>query len=236
MIDVQDLTKRYHDAAAVDRLSFQVRPGQVTGFLGPNGSGKSTTMRVILGLDAPTSGVALVNGHRYAELRHPLHVAGALLDATAVHPGRTAADHLRWIARSNGIGTGRVATVLEQAGLAAVARKRIGGFSLGMLQRLGIAAALLGDPEVLMFDEPVNGLDAHGVRWVRDVLRGLAGQGRTVLVSSHLMSEMQLTAERILIIGRGRLLADTTVAELTASGASLEDAYLDLTEGSVEFR
>jgi len=236
MIEVQNLTKRYGGTLAVDRLSFQVRPGQVTGFLGPNGSGKSTTMRVILGLDSPTAGAARVNGRRYRDLEHPLREVGALLDATAVHPGRSAASHLRWIARTNGIGAGRVTAVLRLAGLTAVAGQRIGGFSLGMLQRLGIAAALLGDPAVLIFDEPVNGLDAHGVRWVRGLLREMAGQGRAVLISSHLMSEMQLTAERVLIVGRGRLLADTTVAELTAGGASLEDTYLELTEGSVEYQ
>lgn len=236
MIEVQDLTKTFGRTVAVDRLSFQVRPGEVTGFLGPNGSGKSTTMRVILGIDAPTSGAARVNGRRYAELRHPLHHVGALLDATAVHPGRTALNHLRCIGRSNHIPAKRAAAELQRVGLAGVAGQRVGGFSLGMLQRLGIAAALLGDPQVLLFDEPINGLDAHGVRWVRQLVRGLAAEGRTLLLSSHLMSEMQLTADRVLIIGRGRLVADTTVRELTAGGVSLEDRYLELTEGSVEFR
>jgi ABC-2 type transport system ATP-binding protein len=214
MIEVRELTKRYGGTVAVDGLSFQVRPGTVTGFLGPNGAGKSTTMRVLLGLDAPSSGAALVNGGPYAALRRPMHEVGALLDAGAVHGGRRAFDHLGWLARSNGIGTRRVAEVLEQVGLAGVARKRVGGFSLGMRQRLGIAAALLGDPGVLMFDEPVNGLDPDGVRWVRQLMRALAAEGRTVLVSSHLMSEMELTADRLVVIGRGRLIADTSVREL----------------------
>jgi ABC-2 type transport system ATP-binding protein len=236
MIEVRNLTKRYRDTLAVDDLSFQVHPGQVTGFLGPNGSGKSTTMRILLGLDAPTSGAALIDGRGYGALARPLHHVGALLDATAVHPGRTARDHLRWIARSNRLSPGRIDAVLDQAGLVAAATKRLSGFSLGMLQRLGIAAALLGDPATVVFDEPVNGLDAHGVRWVRRLLRDLAANGRTVLISSHLMSETQLTADRVLIIGRGRLLADTPLARLTADGRSLEDVYLTLTEGSVEYR
>ncbi|GAA4071200.1 ABC transporter ATP-binding protein [Actinomadura miaoliensis] len=216
MIEVRELTKRYGPTTAVDRLSFQVSPGTVTGFLGPNGAGKSTTMRVLLGLASPTSGAALVNGRRYAEMRRPLCEVGALLDATAVHAGRTAYDHLRWLARSNGIGTRRVADVLEQVGLAGVARKRAGGFSLGMKQRLGIAAALLGDPGVLVLDEPVNGLDPDGVRWIRELLRALAAEGRAVLVSSHLMSEMEMTADHLVIVGRGRLIADTSVKELAA--------------------
>ncbi|MCO6004945.1 ATP-binding cassette domain-containing protein [Actinoallomurus purpureus] len=214
MIEVNELTKRYGDALAVDRLSFQVEPRCVTGFLGPNGAGKSTTMRVLLGLSAPTAGTALVNGRRYGDLRFPMREVGALLDAGAAHGGRTAFDHLRCLARTNRIGTARVAAVLEQVGLAGVGRKRIGGFSLGMRQRLGIAAALLGDPGVLMFDEPVNGLDPEGVRWIRELMRSLAAEGRTVLISSHLMSEMQLTADRLVVIGRGRLIADTTVREL----------------------
>ncbi|GAA4151140.1 ABC transporter ATP-binding protein [Actinomadura keratinilytica] len=216
MIEVRELTKRYGPTTAVDGLSFQVFRGTVTGFLGPNGAGKSTTMRVLLGLAAPTSGAALVNGRRYAELRRPLCEVGSLLDATAVHGGRTAYDHLRWLARSNGIGVRRVAELLEQVGLAGVARKRVGGFSLGMKQRLGIAAALLGDPGVLVLDEPVNGLDPDGVRWIRRLLRALAGEGRAVLVSSHLMSEMEMTADRLVIVDRGRLIADTSVEELAA--------------------
>ncbi|HEY8478585.1 MAG TPA: ATP-binding cassette domain-containing protein [Spirillospora sp.] len=214
MIEVRELTKRYGATTAVDRLSFTVRPGAVTGFLGPNGAGKSTTMRVLLGLDAATSGEALVNGRRYPAMRRPMREVGALLDANAVHGGRRAFDHLAWLARSNAIPARRVAEVLEQVGLAGVARRRVGGFSLGMKQRLGIAAALLGDPGVLMFDEPVNGLDPDGVRWIRELMRALAAEGRTVLVSSHLMTEMELTADRLIIIGRGRLIADTSVREL----------------------
>ncbi|MGW5366002.1 ABC transporter ATP-binding protein [Actinopolymorpha pittospori] len=214
MIDVRQLTKRYGGTVAVDDLTFSVRPGGVTGFLGPNGAGKSTTMRMLLGLAAPTSGEGLVNGQRYAALRDPMHEVGALLDANAVHGGRSALDHLRCLALTNRIGTRRVTTVLEQVGLAGVARKRVKGFSLGMRQRLGIAAALLGDPGVLLFDEPVNGLDPDGVRWIRELLRSLGAEGRTVLVSSHLMSEMELTADRLVIVGRGRLVADTSVDEL----------------------
>jgi len=229
---VNELTKRYRDTVAVDGLSFAVKPGMVTGFLGPNGAGKTTTMRVLLGLSAATSGEALVGGRRYPAIDRPLREVGALLDAGDVHPGRSAVSHLRWLARTNEIGADRVTTVLEQVGLAAVARRRVGGFSLGMRQRLGIAAALLGDPGVLVFDEPVNGLDPQGVRWIRELMRSLAAEGRTVLISSHLMSEMELTADRLIIIGRGRLLADTTVGELITSvgSASLEDAYLRLTE------
>jgi ABC-2 type transport system ATP-binding protein len=235
VIELQHLTKRYGSILAVDDLSFTVEPGHVTGFLGPNGAGKSTTMRLILGLDAPTSGQALVNGRRYTSLRRPMHEVGALLDAGAVHGGRSAYNHLLSLALTNDIGSARVSEVLEQVGLAGVARKRVGGFSLGMKQRLGIAAALLGDPGVLMFDEPVNGLDPDGVRWIRDLMRALAAEGRTILLSSHLMSEMALTAERIVIVGRGRLIAQATVAELTARHPSLEDAYLALTAGSVQY-
>ncbi|MFD0903236.1 ATP-binding cassette domain-containing protein [Actinomadura sediminis] len=214
MIEVRELTKRYGATTAVDRLSFTVRPGAVTGFLGPNGAGKSTTMRVLLGLDAAGSGEALVNGGRYAALRRPMFEVGALLDAGAVHGGRRAVDHLGWLARGNGVAPRRAAEVLEMVGLAGVARKRVGSFSLGMRQRLGVAAALLGDPGVLLFDEPVNGLDPDGVRWIRELMRSLAAEGRTVLISSHLMSEMELTADRLIVIGRGRLIADTSVREL----------------------
>ncbi|GAA2698277.1 hypothetical protein GCM10010412_093850 [Nonomuraea recticatena] len=235
VIEVKQLTKRYGRARAVDDLSFTVQPGHVTGFLGPNGAGKSTTMRLILGLDTPTSGEALVNGRRYATLGRPLHEVGALLDANALHPARSAYNHLLWMARSNGIGPVRAAEVLEQVGLAGVARKKAGGFSLGMKQRLGIAAALLGDPGVLLFDEPVNGLDPDGVRWIRDLMRSLAAEGRTVLLSSHLMSEMALTADRIVIVGRGRLIVETSVKDLTERYDSLESAYLALTAGSVEY-
>ncbi|HEY1179815.1 MAG TPA: ATP-binding cassette domain-containing protein, partial [Phytomonospora sp.] len=215
MIEVIELTKRYGRTVAVDGLSFQVRPGLVTGFLGPNGAGKSTTMRAILGLDAPDSGRALVDGRPYVGIERPMRVVGALLDASSVHPGRSALDHLRALARTNRIGGAAVVSAIERVGLAGVAKKKVGAFSLGMKQRLGIAAALLGDPAVLMFDEPVNGLDPEGVRWIRELMRGLAGEGRTVLVSSHLMSEMELTADRLVIIGRGKLIEDTTVGELT---------------------
>jgi ABC-2 type transport system ATP-binding protein len=213
MIEARGLTKRYGDKLAVDRLSFQVLPGRVTGFLGPNGAGKSTTMRLILGLAAPTGGSATVNGRAYRRLPAPLWEVGALLDATAVHGGRTAHDHLLWLAQSNRIPRRRVDEVLELVGLAQVAGRRVGGFSLGMAQRLGIAAALLGDPGVLVLDEPVNGLDTEGIRWIRNLLRGLAAEGRTVLVSSHLMSEMELTADHLIVVGQGWLLADTTMQE-----------------------
>jgi ABC-2 type transport system ATP-binding protein len=217
MIEVDGLTKRFGAVTALDGLSFTVRPGHVTGFLGPNGAGKTTTMRIIVGLAAPTSGRALIAGRGYADLIRPLHQVGALLDATAVHGGRTARVHLRAMARSNGIGRHRVDEVLGLTGLEAVADRRVGGFSLGMKQRLGLAAALLGDPPVLMFDEPVNGLDTEGIHWLRQFFRQLAGQGRTVLVSSHLMSEMALTADHLIVIGRGRLLADTPTARLIES-------------------
>ncbi|GAA3127026.1 ABC transporter ATP-binding protein [Planomonospora alba] len=213
MIDVKSLTKRYGSTVAVDGLSFEVRPGQVTGFLGPNGAGKSTTMRMILGLDRPSEGTALIDGTPYGALRHPLRKVGALLDAKAVHGGRSARDHLLCLAQSNGIPASRVAEVLALTGLTAVARRRVGGFSLGMSQRLGIAAALLGDPEVLLFDEPVNGLDPEGILWIRTLMRDLAAEGRAVFVSSHLMSEMAQTADHLVVIGRGRLIADTSVDE-----------------------
>jgi len=298
MIEVDQLRKRFGPVIAVDGLSFTVRPGRVTGFLGPNGAGKTTTMRIILGLNAPTSGTALVGGRRYQEIIRPLRQVGSLLDATAVPGGRTAWSYLLSIAQSNGIGHHRVTEVLRLTGLGPAAGRRLRGFSLGMKQRLGIAAALLGDPPVLMLDEPVNGLDAEGVRWVRQLLRSLAAEGRTVFVSSHLMSEMAQTADHLIIIGRGRVLADTPtdrfvessaradvlvrspqadglaallaghgaavvrqddgglavteldapaiaglaaahgipVHELVPRHASLEQAYLDVTEGSVEYR
>jgi ABC-2 type transport system ATP-binding protein len=219
-IEVGGLTKRYGPTVAVDDLSFTARAGRVTGFVGPNGAGKSTTMRVVLGLDAPDAGGALVNGRRYGKLGAPLCEIGALLDASALHPGRRAYDHLLWLAQSNGLPRGRIDEVLSLVGLSDVAQRRTGGFSLGMAQRLGIAAALLGDPPVLMFDEPVNGLDPEGVRWIRGFLRGLAAEGRAVLVSSHLMNELQGTADHLVVIGRGRLIADTSVTELlrAASG------------------
>ncbi|MET7487241.1 ABC transporter ATP-binding protein [Streptomyces sp. NPDC005538] len=214
MIEVRGLTKRYGDRTAVDDLSFTAPAGQVTGFLGPNGAGKSTTMRMIVGLDAPTAGTALVNGKPYAQHRAPLQELGVLLEAKAVHPGRSAFNHLMALAYTHGVPKRRVEEVIGLAGLHDVAHKRVGAFSLGMGQRLGIAAALLGDPAIVMLDEPVNGLDPEGVRWVRELLRGLAAEGRTVLLSSHLMSEMAQTADRLVVVGRGRLLAETTVDAL----------------------
>jgi ABC-2 type transport system ATP-binding protein len=220
MIELTDVTKRYGSTVAVDHLSFEVRSGEVTGFLGPNGAGKSTTMRMIVGLDAPTSGRVTVGGRRYRDLRFPLRHVGALLEARAVHPARSAIDHLRWLADSNGIGRRRVDEVLDLVGLADVAQRRSGGFSLGMGQRLGIAAALLGDPATLLLDEPVNGLDPEGILWIRQLLRDLAAEGRTVLVSSHLMSEMALTADRLIVVGRGRLIAEGTVEEVVRGATS----------------
>ncbi|MEV6631123.1 ATP-binding cassette domain-containing protein [Actinoplanes sp. NPDC051470] len=219
MISLDGLTKRYGAKVAVDSLTLTIRPGAVTGFLGPNGAGKSTTMRMILGLDRPTAGTALVQGRRYADLEHPLRTVGALLDARAVHPGRSVRAHLWAQAGSNKIPKRRVAEVIGLVGLDSVAGKRAGTLSLGMSQRLGIATALLGDPEILMFDEPVNGLDPDGVRWIRRLTRDLAAEGRTVFVSSHLMSEMQLTADHLVVIGQGRLLADAPLAEVIAASA-----------------
>jgi ABC-2 type transport system ATP-binding protein len=216
MIEAQALVKRYGDKTAVDELSFTVRPGQVTGFLGPNGAGKSTTMRMIVGLDRPTRGQVTVAGRPYRDHPAPLRVLGALLEAKSIHRGRTARVHLLGLAQTHGIPPSRVDEVLSQVGLADAARRRAGGFSLGMSQRLGIAAALLGDPAAVILDEPVNGLDPDGVLWIRTLLKGLAAAGRTVLVSSHLMSEMAVTADHLVIIGRGRLLADTTVDDLIA--------------------
>jgi ABC-2 type transport system ATP-binding protein len=214
MIRVQGLTKDYGGVRAVDDLSFDVEAGKVTGFLGPNGAGKSTTMRVALGLDRATAGAVTIGGRRYAGLAAPLRDVGALLDAGAMHPGRTGRAHLRIAAHTNGIPLTRVDDVIDQVGLGKAATRRIKGYSLGMRQRLGIAAALLGDPPVLLFDEPVNGLDLDGVRWIRSLFRGFADEGRTVLVSSHLMSEMQLIADRVVIIGRGRLIADAEVGDV----------------------
>jgi ABC-2 type transport system ATP-binding protein len=214
MIEAHQLTKRYGEKTAVDRVDFTVRPGTVTGFLGPNGAGKSTTMRMIVGLDAPTSGSIEVNGRRYAEHRAPLQEVGVLLEARSVHPGRSAFDHLLAQAQTHGIPRRRVEEVIELAGLQSVAKKRAGNFSLGMGQRLGIAAALLGDPATVILDEPVNGLDPEGVLWIRTLLTELAADGRTVFVSSHLMSEMALVAEHLIVVGQGRLLADTTVHDL----------------------
>jgi ABC-2 type transport system ATP-binding protein len=213
MIEVRGLTKKYGDKLAVDDLTFTVRPGIVTGFLGPNGAGKSTTMRMILGLDAPTRGTATVNGRPYAEYADPLHAAGALLEAKPAHPGRSAYHHLLAIAQTSGIRKSRVEEVMDAVGLREAGRRRAGRFSLGMGQRLSIATALLGDPRTVILDEPLNGLDTEGIRWVRSLLRSLAAEGRTVFLSSHLMNEMSVTAEHLIVIGRGRLIADTSVSE-----------------------
>jgi ABC-2 type transport system ATP-binding protein len=220
VIEVNRVTKRYGDKVAVDDLSFEVQPGQVTGFLGPNGSGKSTTMRMIMGLDAPDAGSATVNGRTYRNLPIPLREVGALLEAKAIHPGRSAYNHLWYLAQSNDIPRSRIDAVLEMVGLGDVATRRAGKFSLGMGQRLGIAGALLGDPEVLLFDEPINGLDPEGILWVRNLLKRLASEGRTVFVSSHLMSEMALTADHLVVIGRGHLISTGTVAEFIAKSTS----------------
>jgi len=219
MIEARNLVKHYGATVAVNDLSFRIRPGMVTGFLGPNGAGKTTTMRLILGLDAPTQGSVTVGGRSYRDLPAPMREVGALLDAKAVHGGRRARDHLLCLAQSNGIPRSRVEEVLRIVGLEDVARRRTKGFSMGMSQRLGIASALLGDPAVLMFDEPVNGLDPDGIHWVRTLMRSMAAEGRTVLVSSHLMSEMALTADHLLVIGKGRLIADTSVEEFTRSSS-----------------
>jgi ABC-2 type transport system ATP-binding protein len=229
MIEAQQLTKRYGEKTAVDRVDFVVKPGAVTGFLGPNGAGKSTTMRMVIGLDAPTSGSVSVNGRRYARHTAPLHEVGALLEARSIHPGRSAFDHLMGLAYTHGIPRRRVDEVIEMTGLQAVAKRRAGSFSLGMGQRLGIAAAMLGDPQTVMLDEPVNGLDPEGVLWIRNLLTGLAADGRTVFVSSHLMSEMALVADHLIVVGRGRVLADTTVQELVrdAGGDTVTVASAD---------
>jgi ABC-2 type transport system ATP-binding protein len=219
MIKTQGLTKKYGSTVAVDQLTFEVQPGIVTGFLGPNGAGKSTTMRMILGLDNPTEGTVTVNGQSYRDLAAPMQEVGALLEASAVHGGRSAWHHLLWQAQAAGIPKHRVDDTLEMVGLAEVAGKKVGGFSLGMHQRLGIASALLGDPPVLLFDEPVNGLDPEGIRWVRALFKRFADEGRTVFVSSHLMSEMEQTADHVLVIGRGKLIADMPVAEITGRSA-----------------
>ncbi|MFC4005328.1 ABC transporter ATP-binding protein [Prauserella oleivorans] len=231
MIEAKGLTKRYGKKLAVDDLTFSVAPGRVTGFLGPNGAGKSTTMRMILGLDNPTAGDVRIGGKRYTELHHPLRTVGALLDAKWVHPNRSARSHLTWMAKSNKISPRRVDEVLDIVGLSAVADKRAGGFSLGMSQRLGIAGALLGDPEVLLFDEPVNGLDPEGILWIRKFMHRLADEGRTVFVSSHLLSEMALTASELVVIGKGRLIAqsstDEFVTRATESSVKVRSPQLD---------
>jgi ABC-2 type transport system ATP-binding protein len=235
MIEARGLVKNYRSVAAVDQLSFDVQPGTVTGFLGPNGAGKSTTMRMIIGLDRPDAGQVKIDGKQYADLRWPLREVGALLEAKAFHPGRTARAHLAALAASNRIPAQRVDEVLAITGMTQAAGRRAGKFSLGMSQRLGIAAALLGDPQVLLLDEPVNGLDPEGIRWIRNLLKNLAAQGRTVLVSSHLISEVAATADHLIVIGQGRLLAQTTVARLSADGGSLEEAFFRLTDASTSY-
>ena len=235
MIEIDHVTKRYGEKVAVEDLTFTVKPGIVTGFLGPNGAGKSTTMRVILGLDRPSAGRATVNGKAYRDLPAPLHEIGALLEARAIHTGRSAYHHLLAMAQTHGIGRARVQEVIDLVGLTDVARKRAGGFSLGMGQRLGIAAALLGDPATVILDEPANGLDPEGILWIRNLLKGLAAEGRTVFLSSHLMAEMAQTAEHLVVIGRGRLIADTTVAEIVDE-ASHGAAVLVRTPQATELR
>jgi ABC-2 type transport system ATP-binding protein len=236
MIHVEGLVKRYGPVTAVAGLSFTARPGRVTGFLGPNGAGKTTTLRVLLGLDTPDSGRATIGGVPFRSHRRGLRHAGALLDAQQAHPGRTAAVHLAALARSNGLSRRRVDEVLGETGLSEVAGRRVGTFSLGMRQRLGVATALLGEPPVLIFDEPVNGMDPEGVRWARGLFRRLAAEGRTVFLSSHLIGEMAATADEVVVIGQGRLLASGPVAELSGTGGSLEETFFALTEGSVDYR
>lgn len=236
MIQVQHLSRRFGSTAALDDLSFEVRPGVVTGFLGPNGAGKSTAMRTMVGLSTPDSGRALIDGRRYREIREPLRVVGAVVDGNGFHPARTARSHLGCLAAANRLPTGRVHEVLGLTGLDSVAGRRVGRFSLGMKQRLAIAAALLGDPEILILDEPNNGLDPEGIIWLRGLLTDLAAEGRTVLVSSHLIAEVALSAGHLLVIGRGRLLADAAMGDLIApDGATLEQVYLELTRGTAEF-
>ena len=235
MITARGLTKHYGRIVAVRDLTFTVRPGVVTGFLGPNGAGKSTTMRILIGLDRPNAGRATVNGKPYRELRQPLHEVGAMLEARSFHPGRSARAHLGALAVSNAIPERRVEEVLAIVGLEAAGHSRAGKFSLGMAQRLGIAAALLGDPGIVILDEPVNGLDPEGVRWIRNLMKSLAAEGRTVLVSSHLISEVAQTADELIVIGQGRLLAHTTVAALAATAGSLEEAFFRLTESATDY-
>jgi len=236
MITVRQLTKRYRSTLALDEVSFTVVPGRVTGFLGPNGAGKTTTLRIVMGLQTPTGGRAEIDGRAYRSLGHPLREVGSLLDAAAVHPGRTAENHLRFLAASNDIARRRVVEVLDSTGLADVARRRVGAYSLGMRQRLGIAVALLGDPPVLVFDEPLNGLDPEGIHWFRNLMRTFATEGRTVFVSSHLISEIARTADHLIVLGRGRVLADCAVDALVHGPGSLEQAYLTLTGSAAEFR
>jgi ABC-2 type transport system ATP-binding protein len=236
VIEVRELRKWFGPALALDGMTFTALPGRVTGFAGPNGAGKSTTMRVILGLDRPDSGTAVVEGKPYRSLEHPLRHVGSLLDADALQPSRSARNHLRWLACSQDLSARRVGEVLELTGLSAVAGRRAGDFSLGMRQRLGVAAALLGDPPVLMFDEPFNGMDPEGIVWLRGFLRSLAADGRTVLVSSHLMSELQDAADHVIVVGHGRVIADSPISEILSRCRSLEAAYLELTRDSVDFR
>jgi ABC-2 type transport system ATP-binding protein len=236
MIKITELSKRYGPARALDGMTFDVVPGRVTGFIGPNGAGKSTTMRVVLGLDAADSGTALIDGQPYRGLRRPLTHVGSLLDAGAVQASRSARNHLRWLAHSQGLPGRRVDEVLGQVGLSSVAGRKAGGYSLGMRQRLGIAAALLGDPAALLFDEPFNGMDPEGIIWTRGFLRSLAAAGRAVLVSSHLLGELEGTADHLVVVGRGRVLADGSVASLVGQAGSLEQVYLRLTRDAVEYR
>ena len=235
MIEARGLVKHYRSTLAVNDLSFNVRPGMVTGFLGPNGAGKSTTMRMIMGLDRPDMGQVRIGGKRYGDLRWPLREVGALLETKAFHPGRTARAHLTALGASNAVGRQRGEEVLAITGIEKAADRRAGTFSLGMSQRLGIAAALLGDPPVVLLDEPVNGLDPDGIRWIRNLLKNLAAQGRTVLVSSHLIREIARTADAVIVIGQGRLLAQPTVAQLSAGSSSLEEAFFQLTDGATDF-
>jgi ABC-2 type transport system ATP-binding protein len=235
-IEVQGLRKRFGHTLALDGVSFAVVAGTVTGLVGPNGAGKSTTMRVILGLDAVHEGVALIGGRPYTSLTHPMRHVGSLLDASALQPRRSGRNHLLWIARSQRLSAGRVDEAIELVGLGKAARRKAGGYSLGMRQRLGIAAAMLGDPPILIMDEPFNGMDPEGIVWMRGFLRGLAAEGRAVLVSSHLLSELPDVADHVVVIGRGRVLAAGTIGELTAGASSLEDVYLRLTTGAVEYR
>ena len=235
-IMVDGLHKRFGQTVALDGVSFTVAPGTVTGFVGPNGAGKSTTMRIILGLDCAQRGTALISGRPYATLTHPMREVGSLLDAGALHPSRSGRNHLLWIARSQRLPTRRVDEVAELVGLGRAAHRKAGGYSLGMRQRLGIAAAMLGDPPVLIMDEPFNGMDPEGIIWMRSFLRELAAEGRAVLVSSHLLSELPDVAQRVVVLGRGRVLADGALHELITGGESLEDAYLRLTTGAVEYR
>jgi len=236
IIEVNELRKRFGPAVALDGMTFTAGPGEVTGFVGPNGAGKSTTMRVVLGLDRPDAGTALVGGRSYRSLERPLTQVGALIDASALQPSRSGRNHLLWLAHSQGLGGRRVDEVLDLVGMRPVARRRAGGYSLGMRQRLGVAAALLGDPPMLILDEPFNGLDPEGIVWIRELLRSLATEGRAILVSSHLMSELQDLAGHIVVVGRGKVVADAGTADLTGRFGSLEAAYLELTRDEVTLR